>query len=532
MNQLQIYSIAKLQRIKLARTDFLIFASGIIKECFQTEAVMSQRWILSATYELEQVLNGDAVIIEDDIEKSVSRIIVNASPRMGKTTLLPICGILYEIGKFPNRKHCLLTASSAVLAKFSSDINTGIESEFFKEVFPYFKLKVNNVGKKQTTEGGLIDFKTAGSSITGGGYNYLWFDDFINPKDLKSDAKMSTMVDNLKIALGRKEYSPRTKVIVVEQKLLGNVNITDTLISLWKGVIPYKHLEYPYQYEERTEYDWHFGEKLVYNVGDFVDVKFNEIDKQEIIATRGVDIFLREYMCKTIILGNIIIKREYFGRYGQDDLQWGVKSCFITTDFAFSTKRASNNTVFCCWGVTEDNKLLLLDMEVFKSEISEGTTKLHTFYAKWKNPANRYLSPARHIFIEEGIHMNATIEYFTKCYGGVIKTIKRHSDKFSRYQQVAAFIENADGMYIKRGGNVLLPNNSVQIEGRSNNEMEIVEPLLSECERFTSTDDHKLDDMVDNLIDAMTEVFVNSRKSSIMDDLNRFNAYNERRPFD
>jgi hypothetical protein len=78
----------------------------------------------------------------------------------------------------------------------------------------------------------------------------------------------------------------------------------------------------------------------------------------------------------------------------------------------------------------------------------------------------------------------------------------------------------------------LLPNNSVQIEGRSNNEMEIVEPLLSECERFTSTDDHKLDDMVDNLIDAMTEVFVNSRKSSIMEDLNRFNAYNERRPFD
>jgi hypothetical protein len=38
--------------------------------------------------------------------------------------------------------------------------------------------------------------------------------------------------------------------------------------------------------------------------------------------------------------------------------------------------------------------------------------------------------------------------------------------------------------------------------------------------------------MVDNLIDAMTEVFVNSRKSSIMEDLNRFNAYNERRPFD
>jgi hypothetical protein len=68
MNELQIYSIAKLQRIKLARADFFTFASGVIKECFQTEAVMSQRWILSATYELERILNGEAVIIEDDIE--------------------------------------------------------------------------------------------------------------------------------------------------------------------------------------------------------------------------------------------------------------------------------------------------------------------------------------------------------------------------------------------------------------------------------------------------------------------------------
>jgi len=532
MNELRIYSIAKYEMIKLARMDLFVFANGVIKECFQNEAVMSQKWILSATYELQQILDGKAKTMKNDVEVAIDRILFNASPRMGKTTVLTLCGIIFDMGRFPKFKQCLLTASESVLEGFSNNIRTAIESEFFKEVFPNFQLKIDNIGKKVTKEGGMLACKTAGSAITGSGYHRLWFDDFINPKDLKSDAKMSTMINNLKIALGRKEYNPRTKIIVVEQKLLGRVNITDTLVSLWNQKVPYKHLEYPYQYEERTEYDWYLGEKLVYEQGEFVDIKFDEEDKQEIIATSGVDCFLREYMCKTIILGNIIIKREYFGRYGQDDLQWGVKSCFITTDFGFKTKKTSNNTVFCCWGVTKDNKLLLLDMEVFKNEILDSTAKLHSFYAKWKNPANRYLSPARHIFIESGSHMFTTIDYLTKCYGGVIKTLKRPTDKFSRYQQVAGFIENADGMLIRRGGNVLLPNNSVQIEGRSNNEMEIVEPLLSECERFTSTDDHKLDDMVDNLIDAMTEVFVNSRKSSIMDDLNRFNAYNERRPFD
>lgn len=529
MNELQIYSRARYEMIKLARTDLFIFANGIIKECFQSEAVMSQKWVLSATYELQQILDNKATIMKSDVEIAIDRILFNASPRMGKTTVLTLCGVTFDFGRFPHFKQCLTTASSSVLEKFSSDINTIIESEFFKAVFPNFKLIINNIGKKRAKEGGLIDCKSAGSSITGAGYHRLWFDDYINPKDLGSKAKMATMIENLKIALGRKEYSPRTKIIVVEQKLLGTVNITDTLVSLWQNKVPYKHLEYPYQYEERTEYDWYFGEKLVYNEGEFVDIKFDEQDKEEIIATRGIDVFLREYMCKTIILGKIIIKREYFGYYSEADFEKGVTECFITTDFALTNGKKSDNTVFCCWAITKDNKLLLIDMVVLRDTVGEAMGKLHAFYNKWKNPSGKLRAVSK-IFIEDGSHSKTMIEYFQNYYNpNLIEVLKRSGggSKYARYTQISGFVENANAMYIKCGGNVLLPNNEVKILGVENNHKQICEPFLSECEYFTADDRHDKDDIVDNLIDAVKHAFVDKKRSSFASDFERFNRWQE-----
>lgn len=529
MNELQIYSKARYEMIKLARTDLLVFANGIIKECFQSEAVMCQKWVLSGTYELQQILDNKATVTKNDVEIAIDRILFNASPRMGKTTVFTLCGIIFDMGRFPKFKQCLITASESVLKTFSGNIRKAIESEFFKAVFPNFQLIIDNVKSKQTKEGGSLACQTAGSSITGGGYHRLWFDDFVNPKDLGSKAKMSTMIENLKIALGRKEYNPRTKIIVVEQKLLGTVNITDTLVSLWQNKVPYKHIEYPYQYEKRTEYDWYFGEKLVYEEGEFVDIKFDEEDKQEIIATRGIDVFLREYMCKTIILGKIIIKREYFGYYSEADLEKGVTECFITTDFGLTNGKKSDNTVFCCWAITKDNKLLLIDMVVLRDTVGEAMGKLHAFYNKWKNPSGKLRAVSK-IFIEDGSHSKTMIEYFQNYYNpNLIEVLKRSGggSKYARYTQISGFVENANEMYIKCGGNVLLPNNEVKILGVENNHKQICEPFLSECEYFTADDRHDKDDIVDNLIDAVKHAFVDKKPSSFASDFERFNRWQE-----
>ena len=518
-----IMSIEDILLAEYARQDFWTFAQGVIKE-LKPSTNMQKKWVLSICYELQEFLMNNTKQIVDGLEVCVDDIIFNATPRLGKTTLITDIAPLWLIAIFPTRQILVVTASDSVLKRRSNFFNAAIKTKFFKKVFPNFELMQNNKDQKITQEGGLIDYKTAGSAITGGGYHYTFCDDFLNPKDLKSKAKSETAIENLQIVFGRKEYEPNTKTVIVEQPLIGTKNVTDTVVGWWNGVLPYKHLQYPYQYEVETEYDFFKGKKLKYRAGEFVDKKFDDRDKASVIAKRGIDVFLREYMCKTIILGKIIIKREYFGYYSDIDLDKGVTECFITTDFALTDGKKSDNTVFCYWAVTKDKKLLLIDMWVLKETVGEAMQKLHAFYNKWKNPTAKLRGVSK-IFIEDGSHSKTMIEYFQNVYGKfLIEVLKRTGggSKYARYTQISGFIENADAMYIKRGGNVLLPNNEMQILGVESNHKQICEPFLSECEYFTADDRHDKDDIVDNLIDAVKYAFVDKKNNNFEDDLKRF----------
>lgn len=184
-----------------------------------------------------------------------------------------------------------------------------------------------------------------------------------------------------------------------------------------------------------------------------------------------------------------VIKPEYFKWY--DDYQGAnFNQVFITGDTALKTKESNDYTVYCCWGLTKDAKLYLLDMIRGKWEIPDLTKQLQIFYNdKWKKGINGY-------------HVNPMIYIEDKASGtGVIQELKRqlypivgldrNKGMAGRLYDMTIGVNNVIS-YIESGV-VHLPNHRTSI----------TEPFLKECADFRKDMTHKHDDIVSNLIDAI-----------------------------
>ena len=354
---------------KLARSNFFIFANLVGNEIYGHS--YTQKWQRLVGLEIMEFLKNNDLFF-----------ILNIPPRTGKSEFLTIMLNAFLIGQNTSNKNLLATASNASMEEMSLQIRNIMSSDIYKKIFPQtlkdLKGARASISVIRTAEQGGLWSCVSGSNMIGRGYNFMFFDDFLNPTFVNSEAKMGHAMTSYGQFLGRKEYKPYTKVFIVEQRVGLNDITAATLEFLKAGDIKYKHISLPYHIQNEIKYN-----TFTFNENTFLDSKFNEQDKQNIIATRcayNSTIFETQYQQNPIANANAIFKRQWLQEIDNDKIQSVLTRPNILTimsiDAATSEKTTADYTAILFFAYDmSDGTLFLLDV-VRKKIVFEDLEKL------------------------------------------------------------------------------------------------------------------------------------------------------------
>lgn len=457
-------------------------------------------------------------------DKNKRILLLETSPRTGKTDFILNVVIPFIAGNNPNKRMMIITGSRETKSVIRKKLERIFKSDYFRDVFMCYGKVEANESRIQLPNGFYIYLTTTlATTPTGTGYNFIVTSDYLSASMIDSKATMSTAMSNFEAFMTRTQPDPPTKLIIDNQRLgYYDLSWRVTKESDDNGE-KYVRITMPYQFLEDTYVKLPCGLLLPFKAGEFLTNRFNEREKQLILSKTSQETYQVQYLQNPSMEKGKIFLRSYFRFYNPEDLEnTEFNRIFITTDFAFTQKTKSDYTVFCCWAEDLQGNLILLDMLRGKFKGSFLNKMLYSFWHKWQNGMGN--TPCSFIMIEKIGHGNDTIinaikngfyigegevgeKVHISC--GLREIARSGIKKYTRAMQSLAYIQQ---------GKVYLPSFAVQINGIDDVMSQIVEPFLMEHEQFSEEDNiqRKLhDDIVDNCLDAVSVVNRNKTDYSV-----------------
>ena len=472
----------------------------LLKRGFETWFRYMFRVIEGKPFVMEELHKGLFEYFENIYNQIIIRSNINVPPRAGKTTLAKYF-IVYCITKNPKCNFIYTSFSQMLLSDIARDIMQILENPIYKVMYPINNTSLENEecnpiddfwreylqkteGKNiysnkkiVTSQGGVILFASLGSTITGFGAGIrsmngftgaLILDDANKPADIRSQTMRENVLRYFEETLLSRLNNSKTAIINIQQRLhlddlSGYLKTRYNFETLCKPLLDENGIcQLPSQYTpERIE-----------------ELKLNSF------------MFSAQYQQSPIPLGGNMIKSDWFKYYLQEP---SFKRLFITADTAQKTKECNDYSVFCVWGVYENN-LYLIDMIRGKWEAPELLKQAESLVNKYhiyKQSARLY-----EILIEDKASGTGLIQTLRRTCKTPIKPIQVDKDKVTRVDDALPFIAN---------GYLHLPNDCNYAFNKD---------LINECELFSRDMSHKHDDIVDNITMAIQ---YSSRKTTIYD---------------
>lgn len=317
----------------------------------------------------------------------------------------------------------------------------------------------------------------------GGG---LIIDDALNSSFIRSEARKETMRDIYKNTLSSRIRGKNCKKIVLAQRLC-----IDDIFAVIKE----------YEKDGIEKWDWCIIPALDENNRSTCEwAKSTEmlLAMRESYSLR--EQFWAQYQQQPIVPTGEIIKAEWFKEYDGNLYNMLMLNMFITADTAVGKSNSGDWTVFCLWCTTAQG-LFLIDMIRGKWDLPAQIQKAIAFWNQWHDEYDKFgnkikkhatihgLNDAPSTFYIEEANHGVDLMRMLKNAGGSgsfipVKELKPYKDKVTRIQDHTPWIE---------AGYVFLPKNRP----------DIVKAVLDECIKFTYTDEHEHDDIVDCLAYAI-----------------------------
>lgn len=424
------------------------------------------------------------------------RININVPPRSAKTTkakyFIAFCWTIN-----PKMNFIYTSYSESLLANISKELMTILEHPAYKAMYPqnrviegeqditptddfwynylaqFYKGKNIYTSKKITTyEGGICLFSPIGGQITGYGAGIrgakhfsgaLIIDDGNKPADIRSQTMRDKVIRYYEETLLSRLNNPYVPIINIQQRLhIGDLS----------GILQEK---YNFQTLKKPLLD----ENGVCQIpSQYTPERIKELQINNYM-------FLSQYQQEPIAEGGNVVKRDYF-RYYPVSSDINYKRVLISADTAMKVKEHNDYSVFIVGGVTEENRLHILDVVRGKWE-APGLEKVAvTLWNKWKTNPVTGLS-CNGFYIEDKASGSYLIQSLKAKYGLPIFGIQTDKDKLTRVESVLTYLAS---------GQVYLPEN----ENYGFNPT-----LIAECESFSRDDSHLHDDIVDALVYLIQE---------------------------
>lgn len=344
---------------------------------------------LDLTQDWEKVVIGtfQEIITSSEIDRGI----FNLTPRLGKTTLLTELGGAFWLGR-EKFKLAVVNANFDKVNEINAKIKQIANTEIYQDIFKVKDTAPKNATRKiALSNGSMASFKVSGSNVIGSGYNGIIFDDFLNPNNERSLARKEQAKMNLSSFLSRKEYRKQsdgtfqgTKLLIIEQRLSTD-DTTSICKSKWDEFnIAYRHISLPFYFTENTKIgNFEFKEDT------YIDKRFNDKVKNEIIAERGLITFETQYQQNPQVNeGAILQPYDLSHTYQGHPMEMASNDYFdriyVSCDTAEKAGKHNDNSCFTVAG-TKNGDIYILDVITFKAEYEQIISHAENIYWKY-NP--------------------------------------------------------------------------------------------------------------------------------------------------
>lgn len=439
------------------QSDLLTFTRTMFRA--RKGAEMKPNWHQEAICNaLERVLMGKC-----------TRLIINISPRSGKTELAVVSFIAWATGLYPDSEWIHASYSKRLATNNAYGVREVMRHEVYQQIFPWVKIRDDSAAKDEfrTEQGGVVYATGSEGSITGRGaggmsgrfQGAIVIDDPHKPGEANSDVMRQNVIDWFSTTMESRKNRPDTPIIVIKQRLHES-DLSGWLLSGGNGE-KWEHLNIPAETPD--------GRSFWEDQFPWDDLKRKEAANRYVYAG--------QYMQNPAPVGGGIFKDEWWQYY---DAAPTFKWRGIYADTAMKTKEQNDYSVFQCWGVTDTGKAYLLDMIRGKWEAPELLAQARAFWNKHKPGA----ATLRHMKVEDKASGTGLIQTL-KREGVPVLPIQRSIDKVTRAMDAAPSIE---------AGHVYLPRNAT-----------FVSDLLTEATQFPNA---AHDDTIDCLMDAISDMLI------------------------
>lgn len=442
---------------------------------------------------IEPIHNGLFEYFDKVYNLDITRLNVNVPPRAGKTTLATYL-LVYSLTVNPKSNIIYTSFSQSLLTDIAARVRDILEHPIYKAMYPssmvyqseeanpiddfwadYLRKETgkNTYSSKKivTGQGGTCLFSSIGSQITGYGAGIrngkgftgcLIIDDANKPADIHSQIMRDKVVRYYEETLLSRLNQSNVPIINIQQRL----HLEDL-----SGVLESK---YGFATLKRPLVDENGVCQLP---SQYTNARIEELKVNNYM-------FTSQYQQEPIILGGAVIKREWF-KYYNPSQTYNYNRIIITADTAMKVKEHNDYSVFIVGGITDDNKLHILNMVRGKWEAPELKLTALQLFEQYKYDEKTGLSCSG-IYVEDKVSGVYLVQELQRV-GIPVVGIPVEKDKLTRVESVLNYIAS---------GQVLLP-----YDERYGFNPE----LLSECESFTRDDSHSHDDIVDALVHAINE---------------------------
>jgi len=397
----------------------------------------------------------------------IPRLIINISPRSGKTDIAVKNFMAWGMGLFPDAEFIHASYSKRLATANAYDTRAMMQHEAYGEIFPYVALQDDSKARDEfrTTLGGIVYATGAEGTITGYGAGKMRpgfggavvIDDPMKPGEATSAVMRQGVIDWYQNTIQSRLNKPETPIIVIMQRL-HEEDLSGWLLNGGTGE-HWEHLVIPARDTAGRSF-W---------PAQFPDEMLNRLE------TTSPYVFAGQYMQRPSPLGGGLFKDEWWRFL---DVPPIVRWRAIFADTAQKTKEQNDYSVFQCWGQTLDGQIVMLDMVRGKWEAPELETMARAFWQKHKAVQNA--GALRAFYVEDKASGTGLIQRL-KREGIPIIGIPRDVDKVTRAMDAAPYVQS---------GNVLLMRNLEQLSD-----------FLSEASVFPNGTH---DDMIDAAMSAIS----------------------------
>ena len=363
------------------------------------------------------------------------RLIINVPPRSGKTEIAVKSFIAWSMGLAPDSEFIHASYSKRLATANAYDIRAMMQHEAYKLIFPWLKLQDDSKAKDEfrTSAGGIVYATGAEGTITGYGASKMRdsfggaiiIDDPHKAGEATSPVMRQSVIDWYQNTIQSRLNKPDGPIIIIMQRLHED-DLSGWLLNGGSGET-WEHLVIPAR-DEAGQSFWpeQFPPEM--------------LDRLELTSPY---VFAGQYMQRPAPLGGGIFKDEWWRFF---DAMPPLKHRAIYADTAQKTKEQNDYSVFQCWGVTQENQLVMLDMVRGRWEAPELETMARAFWQK--HHSQTYYGPLRAFKVEDKVSGTGLIQKL-KREGIPIVPIQRNVDKVTRAFDAAPYIQSGN-VYLMR----------------------------------------------------------------------------------